>query len=386
MLKNCCGCSNKDSVLIRTLIDRLSKESQGVSGELAWGLPIKSQGSSAGLSVSCESAEPGNPRPMQFSRSWWYHTYKGIFTDITSVTTWLSETGIKAATSVSTVSTNGYTTIGRHKDGQEYKLQFLKNLLQHLHSSMKLKGNLRKDEEQGWNESRVLGNVWRKRWTERISGICNLKENRKRKPYEGYRHRCHNQDLVFVAFDKRHIGEDAIISLMAREYSTEKLMNEIGELRAISAHVLGAAGVQIPQNNLDNLQSFREEGDGATKRSFFSSTLFFSLLLGVREILSFFVLPEGFDPLALVEGFTPVEDNKGLLVTLGMFLDDLMDVDEGWSESQDYYQEAWPSRKLGIMSNLIGWVQTHTSENSYIVEASLYASTVILIRPYSKRA
>ncbi|GKD78689.1 hypothetical protein Tco_1341310, partial [Tanacetum coccineum] len=46
---------------------------------------------------------------------------------------------------------------------------------------MKLKGNLRKDEEQGWNESRVLWNVWRKRWTERISGICNLKENRKRK-------------------------------------------------------------------------------------------------------------------------------------------------------------------------------------------------------------
>ncbi|GKC03768.1 hypothetical protein Tco_0995378, partial [Tanacetum coccineum] len=101
---------------------------------------IKSQGSSAGLSVSCESAEPGNPRPMQISRSWWYHTYKGIF-------------------------------------------QFLK----HLHSSMKLKGNLRKDEEQGWNDSRVLGNVWRKRWTERINGICNLKENTKRKPYEGYK-------------------------------------------------------------------------------------------------------------------------------------------------------------------------------------------------------
>ncbi|GKE76415.1 hypothetical protein Tco_1542535, partial [Tanacetum coccineum] len=114
-------------------------------------------------------------------------------------------------------------------------------------------------------------------------------------------------------------------------------MNEIGELRAISGHVLGAAGVQIPQNNLDNLQSIREEGDGVTEiflESEFclfnldltfldwTSTLFFSLLLGVHEILSFFVLPEGFDPLALVEGFTPVEDNKGLLVTLGMLLDD----------------------------------------------------------------
>ncbi|GJZ90879.1 retrovirus-related pol polyprotein from transposon TNT 1-94 [Tanacetum coccineum] len=40
-------------------------------------------------------------------------------------------------------------------------------------------------------------------------------------------------------------------------------------------------------------------------------TLFFSLLLGVREILSFFVFPEGFDPLTLVKGFTPVEDNRG---------------------------------------------------------------------------
>ncbi|GKD27436.1 hypothetical protein Tco_1233650, partial [Tanacetum coccineum] len=32
-------------------------------------------------------------------------------------------------------------------------------------------------------------------------------------------------------------------------------------------------------------------------------------------ILSFFVLPEGYDPLALVDGFTPIEDNIGLLET-----------------------------------------------------------------------
>ncbi|GKF84384.1 hypothetical protein Tco_0249282, partial [Tanacetum coccineum] len=32
--------------------------------------------------------------------------------------------------------------------------------------------------------------------------------------------------------------------------------------------------------------------------------------LGGRKILSFFIFPEGFDPLALVEGFTPVEDNE----------------------------------------------------------------------------
>ncbi|GKC82436.1 hypothetical protein Tco_1138153 [Tanacetum coccineum] len=46
--------------------------------------------------------------------------------------------------------------------------------------------------------------------------------------------------------------------------STEKLVNEIGELRAIYSHVLGASGVQIPQNNLDNLRSTKEE-DGATE-------------------------------------------------------------------------------------------------------------------------
>ncbi|GKD16056.1 hypothetical protein Tco_1205214 [Tanacetum coccineum] len=47
-----------------------------------------------------------------------------------------------------------------------------------------------------------------------------------------------------------------------------------------------------------------------------SSTLFFLLLLGGRVIPLFFVLPEGFDPLALVVGFTLVEVNKGLLESL----------------------------------------------------------------------
>nr|GEX66275.1 DNA-directed DNA polymerase [Tanacetum cinerariifolium] len=45
--------------------------------------------------------------------------------------------------------------------------------------------------------------------------------------------------------------------LVVIEYdSTKKFMNEIGELRAISSHMLGAAGFQIPQNNLDNLHRF----------------------------------------------------------------------------------------------------------------------------------
>ncbi|GKG38421.1 hypothetical protein Tco_0460133, partial [Tanacetum coccineum] len=44
-------------------------------------------------------------------------------------------------------------------------------------------------------------------------------------------------------------------------------MNEIGEPRAISGHVLRESRVQIPHNNLDNLQSIREEEDGATEVS-----------------------------------------------------------------------------------------------------------------------
>ncbi|GJT84876.1 hypothetical protein Tco_1066593 [Tanacetum coccineum] len=45
---------------------------------------------------------------------------------------------------------------------------------------------------------------------------------------------------------------------------TQKFINEIGELRAISSHMLGAAGVQIPKNNLDDLHSSREE-DGTSE-------------------------------------------------------------------------------------------------------------------------
>ncbi|GJY44886.1 hypothetical protein Tco_0433099 [Tanacetum coccineum] len=39
----------------------------------------------------------------------------------------------------------------------------------------------------------------------------------------------------------------------------QKLIDEIGELRAISGHMLGAAGVQILEDNLDDLHSSREE-------------------------------------------------------------------------------------------------------------------------------
>nr|GEZ60724.1 hypothetical protein [Tanacetum cinerariifolium] len=42
---------------------------------------------------------------------------------------------------------------------------------------------------------------------------------------------------------------------------TQKFVEEIGELRAISGHMLGAAGVQIPKNNLNDLHSSRDEDE-----------------------------------------------------------------------------------------------------------------------------
>nr|GEU42016.1 hypothetical protein [Tanacetum cinerariifolium] len=41
---------------------------------------------------------------------------------------------------------------------------------------------------------------------------------------------------------------------------TKKFLYEVDELRAISGHMLGASGVQIPKNNLDNMHSTVEDG------------------------------------------------------------------------------------------------------------------------------
>ncbi|GKB77318.1 hypothetical protein Tco_0944213 [Tanacetum coccineum] len=41
--------------------------------------------------------------------------------------------------------------------------------------------------------------------------------------------------------------------------SAYKFVNEVDELRAVSSHMLRASGVQIPENNLDNLKSTTEE-------------------------------------------------------------------------------------------------------------------------------
>ncbi|GJY29144.1 hypothetical protein Tco_0404911 [Tanacetum coccineum] len=45
---------------------------------------------------------------------------------------------------------------------------------------------------------------------------------------------------------------------------TQKFVDEIGELRAISGHMLGAAGVQILEDNLDDMYALREE-DGTSE-------------------------------------------------------------------------------------------------------------------------
>nr|GEU82421.1 R-linalool synthase QH1, chloroplastic-like [Tanacetum cinerariifolium] len=69
----------------------------------------------------------------------------------------------------------------------------------------------------------------------------------------------------------------------------------IGAMTSGVGHMFGAAGVQTPENNLDNLHSSREE-DGTLEA------------VDPQDLL-------GCDPLALVDGFTHVEDNTGLLET-----------------------------------------------------------------------
>nr|GEZ31891.1 putative reverse transcriptase domain-containing protein [Tanacetum cinerariifolium] len=56
----------------------------------------------------------------------------------------------------------------------------------------------------------------------------------------------------------------ASIKAAPYEAFTQIFIDEIGELRAISSHMLGAAGDQIPENNLKDLHSSREE-DGTSE-------------------------------------------------------------------------------------------------------------------------
>nr|GFB36172.1 hypothetical protein [Tanacetum cinerariifolium] len=95
---------------------------------------------------------------------------------------------------------------------------------------------------------------------------------------------------------------------------------EVGELGAVAGHVLGASGVQIPENNLDNLHSIVED-DGTLEivdpQDLLGSFLSADIDLLILELLTgtLFLDSLGCDPLALVGKFTHVEDIIGLLET-----------------------------------------------------------------------
>ncbi|GJY22963.1 hypothetical protein Tco_0396621 [Tanacetum coccineum] len=97
--------------------------------------------------------------------------------------------------------------------------------------------------------------------------------------------------------------------------------------------MLRAAGVQIPENNLDDLHSSREE-DGTSETMDPQDLLglgvslsgAFGFLRGTSAVVVILVKghafptivkvrPVGCNPQALVNGFTPIEDNIGLLET-----------------------------------------------------------------------
>ncbi|GKF11582.1 hypothetical protein Tco_0049508 [Tanacetum coccineum] len=84
--------------------------------------------------------------------------------------------------------------------------------------------------------------------------------------------------------------------------------------------MLGAARVQIPENNLDDLQSSREE-DGTSEtmdpQDWLGSFLLADTDLRTLDLLTGTLVLDflGCDPLALVDGFTLVDDNIGLLET-----------------------------------------------------------------------
>nr|GEV91267.1 hypothetical protein [Tanacetum cinerariifolium] len=113
----------------------------------------------------------------------------------------------------------------------------------------------------------------------------------------------------------------------AKHRCTQKFINKFGDLREISSNMLGVVRVQIPENNLDNLHLAREE-DGTSKTMVPQDLL--GLGASVSKVVGFLrgtlvvvvilvkghafptivkVRPVGCDPLALVDGFTHVEDN-----------------------------------------------------------------------------
>nr|GFB63898.1 hypothetical protein [Tanacetum cinerariifolium] len=84
----------------------------------------------------------------------------------------------------------------------------------------------------------------------------------------------------------------------------KKLLYKIDELRAISGHVLGATGVQIPKDDLDNLQVRSEEGTLELEDP--------QELLGSNLLGTFLLAALGF----LV--YTNVTTGLSMLLTIGM--------------------------------------------------------------------
>ncbi|GJS23206.1 hypothetical protein Tco_0451838 [Tanacetum coccineum] len=71
--------------------------------------------------------------------------------------------------------------------------------------------------------------------------------------------RCHNQDLVLDALDKRQIGQVDIILSKDNVYKFEP-HDPLSKSTPSKSRMW-----QIPKNNLDNLKSTREEEDGTSE-------------------------------------------------------------------------------------------------------------------------
>ncbi|GJR23593.1 hypothetical protein Tco_0972120 [Tanacetum coccineum] len=89
--------------------------------------------------------------------------------------------------------------------------------------------------------------------------------------------------------------ENKFNMIIPKSDSTQKSTDEVDELRVISSHMLRASRVQIPQNNLDNLQSIREE-DG-TLETVDPQDCLGSLVL---EVLDFTIIDLLLEPTDLV--------------------------------------------------------------------------------------
>ncbi|GJT13836.1 hypothetical protein Tco_0860878 [Tanacetum coccineum] len=49
------------------------------------------------------------------------------------------------------------------------------------------------------------------------------------------------------------------ILIITKSDGTKKFVNKVDELRALSGHILGVSRVQVPEDDLDDLQWTREE-------------------------------------------------------------------------------------------------------------------------------